>query len=602
MNVRALLSAAILLLAMTGMACCEPKRVLLLHSLGPEFSPWSEHARILREELRRQSREPIDIFEASLATARDAGDHEGPYVDYLRALFAKRRLDLVITIGAPAVDFFQRYRQQLFPASPALYTGLDQQRIPPLTANEAVVAVANDPAGAVAHILRVLPQTTNIAVVVGNSPIEKYWLGRMRAEFQPLEGRVTFMWFNELSFEEMLKRASALPPRSAIFFALLMVDATGATHEEEKAFSALHAVANAPMFAAFDVFFGQGIVGGPLTIIGDLSRQSASAAVRILNGETPGMINASATGPAPPRYDWRELERWNVSENRLPPGSTIYFRTPSLWQQYRVPVTAGLAALLFQAAIIFWLVVEHRRGNRAETEADTRRREVSRLNRVTTASVLSSSIAHELTQPLGAILSNTEAAQMLLKADPPDLVQIDEILLDIIRDEQRAGEIILGLGKLLNNRREGDLEALDINESVPDLIKIITPEVVKREITLQTVLTPESLPVRADPIHMQQVIINLVMNGMDAMQDEPRPRNLTISTLRKANFAEVRISDSGTGIANLTTIFDAFVTTKPQGTGLGLPIARTIIESYGGAIWAENRQRGAVLCFTVPLA
>jgi signal transduction histidine kinase len=115
-----------------------------------------------------------------------------------------------------------------------------------------------------------------------------------------------------------------------------------------------------------------------------------------------------------------------------------------------------------------------------------------------------------------------------------------------------------------------------------------------------------ALAVRADPIHMQQVIMNLVMNGMDAMEDEPRPRNLTIRTRRNAenDVAEVRVSDSGTGIPgdNLTRIFDAFVTTKSQGTGLGLPIARTIVESYGGTIWAENRQRGAVFCFTLPLA
>jgi signal transduction histidine kinase len=105
---------------------------------------------------------------------------------------------------------------------------------------------------------------------------------------------------------------------------------------------------------------------------------------------------------------------------------------------------------------------------------------------------------------------------------------------------------------------------------------------------------------------MQQVIINLVMNGMDAMADEPGPRDLTIQTRRSTSgdVAEIRISDSGTGIReeNLAHIFEAFVTTKPQGTGLGLPIARTIIESYGGAIWAENGLRGAVFCFTLPLA
>jgi C4-dicarboxylate-specific signal transduction histidine kinase len=254
--------------------------------------------------------------------------------------------------------------------------------------------------------------------------------------------------------------------------------------------------------------------------------------------------------------------------------------------------------------IISWLLTERRRRYFAQAEANSRRREVVRLNRVTTANVLSSSIAHELNQPLGAILSNTEAAQMLLKTSPPDLAQIGEILSDIVRDEQRASEIILGLRNLLNDRKETDLRALDLNDTVSELVRIVTPEIDKREITLRTVLAPEGLPVRADPIHMQQVIINLVMNGMDAMADEPRPRNLTIRTRRSAECVEVKVSDSGTGIPGekLTSIFDAFVTTKPQGTGLGLPIARAIIESYGGAIWAENRQRGAVFSFTIPLA
>ena len=284
----------------------------------------------------------------------------------------------------------------------------------------------------------------------------------------------------------------------------------------------------------------------------------------------------------------------------------MYFREPGLWEQYRPQVTAVVAALLLQAVIISWLLVERRRRYFAQAEASSRRRQVVRLNRFTTANVLSSSLAHELNQPLGAILSNTEAAQMLLKTNPPDLTQIGEILADIVRDEQRASEIIVGLRNLLNDRKEADLRALDLNDTVPGLVKIVTPEVVRREITLRTVLAPEALPVRADPIHMQQVIMNLVMNGIDAMENEPRPHNLTIRTRRDAerDVAEVRVSDSGTGIRqeDLTHIFDAFVTTKPQGTGLGLPIARTIIESYGGTIWAENRLRGAVFCFTLPLA
>jgi signal transduction histidine kinase len=605
---RILLSAVMLLLALTGAAYSEPKRVLILHPFGRDFVPWGEYGRTFREELLRQSPEGIDLYEASLASARSADVEEGPFADYLRALFVKRQPDLVVAISSPAIRFIQKHRDQLFPSVPAVYMGVEQRRVPPaaLTTHDALVVTAIDFNLIVENILKVLPNTTNIAVVLGNSPNEQYWLEQLRAEFKPLENRVAFTWFNELSFEQMLQRVATLPPNTAIFFALLSVDAAGVPHEEGTAMARLSAVTNAPIFSYSDAFLGHGIVGGSMISVSSVGRQAASAGVRILGGEAPADVNTPPIKVGTPRYDWRELQRWNISESRLPAGSEIYFRSPGMWKQYWPQMSAGMVALLLQAVIISWLILERRRRYFAEAEASSRRREVVRLNRVTTANVLSSSIAHELNQPLGAILSNTEAAQMLLKASPPDLTQIGEILSDIIRDEQRAGEIILGLRNLLNDRKEADLQALDLNDTVPELVKIVTPEIVKREITLRAVLAPEALPVRADPIHMQQVIMNLVMNGMDAMEDEPRPHNLTIRTRRNAEYdvAEVRVSDSGKGIPgeNLTSIFDAFVTTKPQGTGLGLPIARTIIESYGGTIWAENRHRGAVFCFTLPLA
>jgi len=599
---------AILLLAMTGAAFSEPKRVLILHPFGRDFVPWSQYGKTFREELLRQSPEGIDLYETSLVSARSGEIEEGPFAEYLRALFVNRQPDLVVAISSPAIGFIQKHREQLFPTVPAVFMGVDQRRISriALTRRDALVVTDVDFNLIVENILKALPNTTNIAVVLGNSPNEQYWSEQIRTELKPFENRIAFTWFNELSFDEMLKRAAVLPPNTAIFFALLSVDAAGVPHEEGKAMARLRAVTNAPIFGYNDVFLGQGIVGGPLISISSIGQQAANAAVRILGGESPRDIIMPPVKAGTPKFDWKELQRWNISESRLPAGSEVYFRQPSPWEQYRLQIASGLAALLLQAGIISWLVFEHRRRNLAEVEASDRRREVIRLNRVTTANVLSSSIAHELNQPLGAILSNTEAAQMLLKANPPDLSQIGEILSDIVRDEQRASEIIVGLRNLLNDRKEAELQALDLNETVPELVKIVTPEVVRREITLRTVLAPEALPVRADPIHMQQVLMNLVMNGMDAMVDEPRPRNLTIRTRRNAehDVAEVRVSDSGTGIHenDLTQIFDAFVTTKPQGTGLGLPIARTIIESYGGTIWAENRLRGAVFCFTLPLA
>src|SRR6266478_936677 len=355
---RILLSAVMLLLTMTGAAYSEPKRVLILHPFGRDFVPWSEYGRTFREELLRQSPEGIDLYEASLATARSGGIEERPFADYLQALFVNRRLDLVVAISSPAIRFVQQHRQQLFRSVPAVFMGVEQRRVPPaaLTRRDALVVTDVDFNLIVENILKVLPNTTNIAVVLGNSPNEQYWSEQIRSDLKPFENRIAFTWFNELSFDEMLKRAAALPPNTAIFFALLSVDAAGVPHEEGKAMARLRAVTNAPIFGYNDVFLGQGIVGGPLISVLSIGQQAASAAVRILHGEAPGEISTPPIKPGRPKFDWRELQQWNISESGLPAGSEIYFRVPSPWEQYRWPITGGVTVLLFQAAIISRLV------------------------------------------------------------------------------------------------------------------------------------------------------------------------------------------------------------------------------------------------------
>ena len=269
MRAQTFLGAAVLLLSMTGAALSEPKRVLILHPFGRDFVPWSQYGKTFREELLRQSPEGIDLYETSLVSARSGDMEEGPFAEYLRALFVKRQSDLVVAISSPAIGFIQKHREQLFPSVPAVYMGVDQRRISriALTGHDALVVTDVDFNLIVENILKVLPGTANIAVVLGNSPNEQYWSEQIRAELKPFENRISFTWFNELSFDEMLQRATALPPNTAIFFALLSVDAAGVPHEEGKAMARLRAVTNAPIFSYNDVFLGQGIVGGPLISI-----------------------------------------------------------------------------------------------------------------------------------------------------------------------------------------------------------------------------------------------------------------------------------------------------------------------------------------------
>ena len=278
-----------------------------------------------------------------------------------------------------------------------------------------------------------------------------------------------------------------------------------------------------------------------------------------------------------------------------------------MWEQYRWQMIAILVAMLLQAAVIGWLLFERYRRRRAEIESRGRMREVIHLNRTAAAGALSASIAHELNQPLGAILSNAEAAELLLTANPPDLDQVREILGDIRQADQRAADIIQHLRKLLKRKSEVELQEFDLNDAIASAIRILSPEATKRGIALSANGVQRSLPIRAEQIHLEQVILNLATNGMDAMADSaPGKRKMSIQTaLTGGPDVEVSVIDSGTGIPHekLKDVFDTFYTTKQEGTGLGLSIARTIVETYGGKIWAENRSGGgAVFRFTLPLS
>ena len=371
-DVCACVGATILLLVTLGTAAAESKRVMMLHSFGRDAKPWSDYAKNIRGELDRQSPWPLDITEHPLLAARSSEENpEAAFAEYLRALYTERPLDLIVSFGAPAVAFVQRYRQQLFATTPMVFTAVEQRRVQYsiLTPNDTVVAVAHSFPAIFENILRVLPDTTTVAVVSGNSPNERFWAEEMRREGRRFADRISFVWYNDLPFEEVLKHAAELPPNSAIYWHLVNVDAAGVVQDNDRALRRLHAVANAPIFSYHDTFFGLGIVGGPMHSLVEGSRGTAAVAIRILGGEKASDIKIPATGFATPRFDWREMQRWGISERRLPPGSEIHFRDPSVWDQYRVQILLVCAVVLVQSALIAWLIYARRKRRRSETTA-----------------------------------------------------------------------------------------------------------------------------------------------------------------------------------------------------------------------------------------
>jgi signal transduction histidine kinase len=575
----------------------------MLHSFGPRFKPWSDYEQGIRSEISRRWRKPVDFLDQSLVNARLEDENaEALFADYLRALYTSWPVDLIVAIGAPAAAFVQRYRQRLFPVTPMVFTAVEYRRVQydKLTENDTVVAVAHDFPAAFDNILRVLPLTKTIAVVNGTSPNETFWLEEMRRELAPLARRVELRWYNERSFEEILIDAARLPPHSAIFWHLMNVDAAGVAHEANDALNKLSSSANAPIFSYDSSFFGEAIVGGPMHSVLELSQITAAVAIRILNGEKAGDIKTPPTGFAAPKFDWRQMQRWGIAENKLPPGSTVYFREPTAWERYWWQIALTIALVLLQAGLISVLLLEHRRRQLAEVQSRQRMAELAHVNRFSTAGELTASIAHEINQPLGSILTNAETAQAILKsqspdiAELPDIVELKDIVSDILHDDRRATEVIRRMRSLLK-KAPFEQKQFDLNEVVQETIRFFSALAIGRKFEMVNVITPVALPILGDRVQLQQVILNLVMNGIEAMKDTPsETRIISIRTSRVEKFAELSVSDRGPGIPEdkLKEVFEPFFTSKAEGMGMGLSIARTIVEAHRGLIWAKNRDHG----------
>jgi C4-dicarboxylate-specific signal transduction histidine kinase len=271
-----------------------------------------------------------------------------------------------------------------------------------------------------------------------------------------------------------------------------------------------------------------------------------------------------------------------------------------MFQRWQIALT--IAVILLQAGLISGLLHAHRRRRLAEVQSRQRTAELAHVNRFSTAGELTASIAHEINQPLGAILTNAETAQTILKSPSPDIVELNEIVVDILRDDRRASEVIRRLRSLLT-KAPFELKSLDLNDVARETVEFLSPLAVARKVELTGLITGKALPVLGDRIQIQQVILNLVVNGIDAMKDTPTEnRIVSIRTSRVEKFAQLSVSDRGPGIPEdkLKEVFEPFFTSKSGGMGMGLSIARTIVEAHHGLIWeigitAARRSRSGFL-------
>ncbi len=445
--------------------------------------------------------------------------------------------------------------------------------------------------------MRLQPDTRNVFVVGGASTFDRYLQVLVRRDLQPFEGRAGINYLFGLPMDEMLKRLSSLPPRSVILYVTVFTDGAGRAFVPHEALSSITAAANAPVYVFLDQFVGLGAVGGNVYSTETHGSHVAELGLEILRGAPPASLPIRAPASQVDLFDARQLKRWNLDEARLPPGSVLRFQEPSVWELYRGYIVTVLVVLVTQAALIGGLLVARARQRRAEAETLRHRDDLAHVLRVTTLSELTTELAHEISQPLTAILLNAKAAlRFLARGRPADNKDVEEALTDIVAGADHTVSVLQRLRTLFRKERV-EKGPVDVRALVENVVRLLHAAMLIERIDIRPVFGENVPAVFGDPVQLEQVLLNVVRNACDAIgASRDGPRVITIMTRRsKPGQVVIEVSDTGVGVEvqDLEHIFEHFVSTKPDGLGMGLAISRSIINAHGGLIWAaSNPDRG----------
>lgn len=563
-------------------------------------------------------------FEAGLReTLTDSTELSAEFLDYprfdgesyvralamfLREKYALRPPAVLVVGGEEALDFLLRHRAELFPRTPVVHAAVTRSfllSLSPLPADVVGVPIEYDFPGTIDLALRFHPQARRLVVVTGASAQDHAWEAELRGEVLRFQGRVTTEFFAGLPTDAVLKRLSKLSSDTVVFTPGYFEDGVGRQFSPREAARLMVATAAAPVYGPFDTFIGIGIVGGSMPNFAAMGQQAG----RIVND---WLASAAPTAPRLPKImpkavnvDWRQVRRWDINPSAIPGDAMVWFKTPTLLEAHPTETVVAATVLLLQAGLIAGLLLERRRRRRMELAVQQQRFELAHAARLAIAGELTGAIAHEINQPLGAILSNADTADLLLASGVDRRDELRQILADIRRDDLRASAVIQRLRALLA-KHAVERQPFDLNSAVREVDLMLRSEARRRGVALDMRPAATTAPLVGDRVQIQQVLLNLTLNAMDAVNGLPESRRTVVASVEHdVDRVTLVVRDRGHGIApeHLPKLFDSFFSTKRQGMGLGLSIARTLVEAHGGRIWAEpGSGEGAVFRVEWPAA
>jgi signal transduction histidine kinase len=600
--------------ALAGAVCGAPVqaddtkryRIVALNAADPYLPAFVALDQAMRDEIRARLGPRAEFYAETLDMLRfPRAQFEQQTLALLREKYRNLKVDVVVANATPALDFAERHGDDLWPGAAIVFKvvptwALQGRTLGPRTTG---TPVRYEIGATLDLALQLRPGARRIVVVGGTAEFDRSLVAQARTSLDGYSGRLDIEYAVGAPLSETLATVRGLPSDAIVLYLSMFRDGADAPLVPRDVITQLAAAAGAPVFGIFEPALGQGIVAGRITSNEAQGRRAGELVARVLSGEGPSDLGVQAPVSPGCIADWRQLNRWNIAEKLVPEDCEVRLRELTAWDLYRWQILAAATIMLVQAALIVALLAQRRRRQRAEVAVQRQRVELWHASRLATAGELTAAIAHEVDQPLGAILLNVDAVEMLLATGnaPPD--EVAKVLADLRKDDLRATEVIRRLRALLA-KHEMVREPVDLNAAIADVLRLLDAEARRRNVQLASELDGTLPSVLGDRVHLQQVLLNLVINAMDAMADIPvHKRRVVVRTTHGARDVEVAVNDSGHGIAadRLPKLFESFYTTKEHGMGLGLSIARSIVEAHAGRIWAEaNDQGGATFRFAIP--
>src|SRR5215475_8996155 len=414
-------------------------------------------------------RQMSEAFYATIKT--DTADYFDMLRSHFREKYRNRDIGVIVSNASRYLPFTVRLRDEVWPGTPVVLAGIQERRAARLSlpSNVTGFTFRHQLQDIVATADALIPGLKRI--VLAGSRIEPGgWRQDFLDDLPDIRARFEVLDLTDLSLAELRQRLTELPGDSAVVYVGARI---GEHYLPAEASKLIAEAANRPTFVDSETFIGTGSVGGLVISPGGIGRVAARFALRILDGENASDIPITNTEEIlRPVFDWRQLQRWGISESRLPVGSEIRFRSPTAWEQYRWQIMVIAAVLVLQSLLIAGLFYEHRRRRQAEVEASRRMTEMAQMNRSAAIGQMSASIAHEIKQPLAAIVMNAGAGLRWLARDAPNLEEAARALKNIVGNGNRASQVVETI-RAMFKKEIPNRAPVDINDAIREVLTLV---------------------------------------------------------------------------------------------------------------------------------